>query len=176
MGSDHQGLHAGLPSQVFHLHLQVGYQAGQVIHDVGRVEHHRALPGDEVLAAVAPRSLARRPVLAQVGVVVHRLREPIAPQDDVAVCVERSRTVGHGELLEHLLSEDLVGEGAQDDAVEALGGVVEVLGGGHDVSPGLGRVQAGGLEEVLAVPDALHPGINGYSGVLGRAGGRLGEL
>jgi len=31
-------------------------------------------------------------------------------------------------------------------------------------------------EEVFAIPDALHPGINGYGGVLGRAGGRLGEL
>ncbi|MNQ73957.1 hypothetical protein D3C85_887040 [compost metagenome] len=87
-------------------------------------------------------------------------------QRDFTLGTEDVRAVGEGKLGEDLFGHHRFGRW-QGDTEFLVGGAIHRLGGGHQLLPIMRFGNAMISQSLLAVPDPLHPGIDGAAGEAG---------
>ncbi len=164
--------HAGSDWHCGQVGTGVGAQPGQLVEDERRPDQHGRLAGEvggpggvDVLGALD------RVVPHQVAVEAERLDALGGVEGDLAGVVGEPAVVRQRQVLERLLGEHVAGGGRRGDAGDAAG--VQLRRRGGDLLVRVGRRQAGGGEQVLAVDEQLAPPVAGYGELLAAVAGEF---
>ena len=155
--------------------LGVVAQARHAVEQERRPEHHRRLAGEVGAARGVDVLGALDGVVGRdVAVPAQRLDARRRVERDLAAVADELAALGERDVLERLGGEAVAGLRGERDPGHAV--AVELLGGRAHVVERLRRLQAGLLEQVLAVDQQLAPAVARDAGRLAVAGHEVERL